>query len=156
MPPPPSDTASGSAGGSASGPVGATPVEDAPLTDDGRSVYRLEYHFLMVTRRRRPFFADDAMRARAHALMTAIFEENGCRVEDLRIEPSTVRAHVFAPPYLSPHQLVAKLRSVAAPLRREFPSVGENGGLFVRRYIVSHVPAPATACDAFLEGVPTR
>lgn len=126
------------------------------LDDDGRALYHLEYHVLLVTRRRKALFADEERRQRCHELLMAVCDEQNCQVERLTVNPSTITLHVFAPPTLAPHMLVQKLREVAGPLRAEFPEVVANGGAFIRRYIVTTAPTPETACEAFLDRVPTR
>ncbi len=133
-----------------------TASDNESLDDDGRALHKLEYHILLVTRRRRPLFADEAPRTRCHELLMGVLDEQECRVERLAVHPSTVTLHVFAPPTVAPHILVQKLREVAGPLRAEYPEMVPGGGVFIRRYIVTTMPTSETAHDAFLERVPTR
>ena len=131
-------------------------VPDADLVDDGRSVYRLEYHLLLATRRQRPFFDDVDFRARAGEMVVETCHAAGCEVLSAEFGSRTLRLHVSAPPTLSPHALVVRLRAMAGAMRAEFPALKANGGLFVRRYIATSVPASATACERFVRAVPTR
>ena len=60
-------------------PVATTP--DSPsYQDDGVVVHWLRYHVVLVTRRRRPFFEDAALAARADELVRRAAEGLGCRV----------------------------------------------------------------------------
>lgn len=118
--------------------------------DDGRSVSALTYYVRLVTRRRRPFFADADVRARAEALLEASAAALGCRIEACAVSPSAVSLAVTAPPEVSPHVLVTRLRhDVAGPLKEEFEDVRRAGAVFVRRYLVSTVPIPEGDDEAF-------
>jgi len=113
------------------------------LRDDGRAVYYLKYYVVLYTRRRRPFFADESAKARVGELLLATAKGLECEVAHLGVYPSSVVLHVEAPPTLSPHVLVTRLREdVAGPLKEEFEGIRRAGAVFVRRYLVTTVPVP--------------
>lgn len=120
---------------------------DPLLEDDGRARYRLTYCVLLVTRRRRPLFADPAVRARCEALLRASAEAAGCRVVCCEVWPAEATVHVEAPPGLSPAELVRRLREGAGgPLAAEVEAVRQVGGAFARRHVVTTAPVAETAC----------
>lgn len=125
--------------------------------DDGRAVYWLKYYVLLVTRRRREFFADATVRARAEELLRGVAEAQGCVLTHCRLYPSSVVLHVEAPPTLSPHVLVTRLREdTAGPLKEEFEEVRRAGAVFVRRYMVTTVPVPETDGETFEGQISSR
>ena len=132
------------------GPAPLAPVParlDPPLRDDGEARYWLTYCVLLVTRRRRPLFADAAVRERCEALLRASAEAAGCRVVCCEVWPAEATMHVEAPPGLSPAELVRRLREgVGSPLAAEVEAVRQAGGAFARRYVVTTVPVAETAC----------
>lgn len=122
---------------------------------DYRSVYWIRYYVLMVTRRRRPFFEDEKARARCEELMGEVAEQEGCRVVSCEVRPSRVIVEVLAPPTISPHSLVTRLRHDAAgPLKAEFPEIETAGGAFAHRYMVTTVPMPEGDREGFESLVP--
>ena len=137
-------------------PVATTP--ESPLyQDDGVVVHWLRYHVVLVTRRRRPFFEDAALAARADELIRQAAEGLGCRVAACEVRPSVVRLEVEAPAGLSPLSVATRIaRGVAGPLKAESGAVRRSGAAFVHRYLVSTEPVPEGDCEAFVGRVPTR
>ena len=131
-------------------PFAGTSPDSPRYADDGRSVSALTYYVRLVTRRRRPFFENPAVCARARELLHASAEALECRVVQCEVSASAVSLAVTAPPTLSPHVLVTHLRhGVAGPLKEEFEEVRRAGAVFVRRYLVSTVPVPDADDEAF-------
>lgn len=131
---------------------------DSPAYDgDGRSVTWIVYHVLLVTRRRQPYFADGKAKARVEELLRAAAAEVGCRVLELDVRPSSVRARVQAPATISPHLVVRALRrGVAGPLKAEFETIRRVGAVFVRPYLLTTRDVPEADREAFARRVPTR
>ena len=128
-----------------------------PYREEGSAVSSLVYYALLVTRRRRPLFADEAVRARVEALVREAAEGVGAAVRRVAVLPATVRVEVEAPATLSPHDLVGAIRrETTAGLKAEFEAVQRAHSVFVRRYLVTTVPVPETDAAAFAEGVPKR
>lgn len=131
------------------GPSDATGPASPDCRDDGRAVYYLKYYVVLFTRRRRPFFADAAAKARVEELLLETAEGLGCEVTHLSVYPSSVVIHVEVPPTHSPHVLVTRLREDAAgPLKEEFEEIRRAGAVFVRRYMVTTVPVPEADGEA--------
>lgn len=138
-------------------PPVATSPKSPEYLDDGRAIYWLKYYVVFFTRRRKPFFADAAVKARAEELLLETAEELGCKVTRLDVYPSTVELHVEAPPTLSPHVLSSRLRKGAAgPLKAEFEELRRATAVFVKRYVVSTVPVPEADGEAVKERIPSR
>ena len=129
-------------------PDPSAPVRPRPevvLVSDGRARYWLTYYMLVVTRRRRPFFADDRVRGRCRELLHAAAAEIGCELATCEVYPSSVVLEVRAPPTLSPQRIATRLRhDTAAPLKGEFPELERVGAVFARPYAVSTVPTLET------------
>lgn len=111
--------------------------------DDGWAVHYVKYYFVFYTRRRRPFFADAAAKARVEELMRETAAGLACEITCLSVYPSEVVVHVEASPMLSPNVIATRLREdVAGPLKEEFEAIRRAGAVFVRRYLVTTVPGP--------------
>ena len=150
MPAPPDDT------DTADG-FRATSDASPPYQRTGPSVHALVYYVLLVTRRRRPLFAEPAVATRAEALFREAAEQMGLGVECVDVNPATVTMHVVAPPTVAPHKMVRDLRrAVTTPLKEEFEHIASAGGVFVRDYMVTSMPVPDTDCDAFERHIPKR
>lgn len=138
-------------------PPVATRRESPDYRDNGRAVYWLKYYVLLVTRRRREFFTDSVIKRRAKELLIEVAEGQGCEVTHCELYPSSVVLHVLAPPTLSPHVLVTRLREDSAgPLKEEFEEVRRAGAVFVRRYMVTTVPVPETDGETFEGQISSR
>ena len=132
-------------------------TDSLPYREEGPAVSSLVYYALLVTRRRRPLFAEAAVRERVEALVRAAAEGAGAEVQRVVVLPSTVRVEVEAPATVSPHDLVGAIRrDTTAGLKAEFEAVRRAHSVFVRRYLVTTVPVPETDVAAFAEGVPKR
>ena len=108
--------------------------DDRTLCDDSESQYWIEYHVLLVTRRRRPVFEDAAMRERVESLLRSAATEMGCRVSGCEVAYATVDVQVEALPTLSP-------RDVAVGLRQRLEDeLAPEAGVFARRYVVTTGP----------------
>lgn len=138
-------------------PLDHVATDPPPLHRTGPAVHALVYYILLVTRRRRPLFAEAAVAARVGELIAARGVEMGLGMQRVQVDPATVTIHVRAPPTLSPHKIVRELsRAVSAPLRAEFAHVRDLDGVFVRDYMVTSMPVPETEGDAFATGIPRR
>ena len=132
-------------------PVGE--VSEIAYESDGRALYWLTYHLLVVTRRRRPFFSDERIRGRCEELLAAVAADLGCEVIACEVHPASAVLHVKAPPTLSPHQIATRLRrDTAGPLMEEFAELDRSGAVFARQYMVTTVPTPETDCADFASG----
>ena len=134
-----------------------TDPDSPPYRDEGSAVSSLVYYALLVTRRRRPLFADEAVRERVAALVRQAAEGVGAEAQRVAVLPSTVRVELEAPATLSPHDLVGTIRrETTAGLKAEFEAVRRAHSVFVRRFMVTTVPVPETDAVAFEEDVPRR
>ena len=135
--------------------VAQAPSGEADYDHDGRAIHWLLYYVLLVTRRRKPLFEDEAAKARCEELLAASARGIGCEVVRSEVNPSTVIVHVKAPPTVAPHNLVSRLRrETAGPLLEEFEAIRRVGAVFVHQYMVTTVPVPETTCRDFAAEVP--
>ena len=138
-------------------PFEGTSADSPPYDSDGPIATSILYYVLLVTKRRRPHFADPAARDRAEALLGELAQTLGCRVTSCEIKPSTALIQVRAPSTIAPHMIVRGLRrGVVAPLKAEFEAIRRAGSVFVRPYLLATVPMPDGDCEAFERRVPTR
>ena len=138
-------------------PVATT--QDSPLyQDDGVVVHWLRYYVVLVTRRRRPFFEDAGLAARADELVRQAAEGLGCRVAACAVQAvGGCSLEVEAPSRLSPFSVATRIaRGVAGVLKEENEAVRRSGAAFVHRYLVSTEPVPEGDCEAFVARVPRR
>jgi REP element-mobilizing transposase RayT len=143
--------------GTSRNPSGGASEALAGYDDDGRSATWIEYHVLLVTRRRQPYFADERARARVDELLRAAAAGVGCEVLDLDVWPSSAHVRVKAPPAIAPHMVVRALRrGVAGPLKAEFEAIRRVGAVFVRPYLLATRDVPEADREAFARRVPTR
>ena len=137
--------------------VVATAADSPAYSDDGVVVHWLRYHLVLATRRRKPFFEDAALAARADELLRQAAEGLGCRVAACAVHPSWVTMEVEAPSRLSPFSVATRVaRGVAGALKEESEAVRRSGAAFVHRYLVSTEAVPEGDCAAFVARVPTR
>lgn len=123
----------------------------AVYDDDGRAASALVYHVVLVTRRQRPLFGDRAVAARVEELLGEAARGAGCELVGCAVEPSWVRLEVRAPPTVSPHVVVTRLRrDTAGPLKREVEAARRQGAVFVRRYLISTESVSDPDCAAFV------
>ena len=138
-------------------PPVATTTGSPTYLDDGVVVHWLRYHVVLVTRRRRPFFEDAALAARADELVRQAAEGLGCRVVACEVRPTHLLLEVEAPSRLSPFSVATRVaRGVAGTLKAESEAVRKSGAAFVHRYLVSTAAVPEGDCAAFVARVPTR
>ena len=125
--------------------------------DDGRSATWIEYHVVLVTRRRQPYFADVRAKARVEELLCEAAVGVGCEVRGLDVRPSSAQVRVKAPPGIAPHLVVRALRrGVAGPLKAEFEAIRRGGAVFVRPYLLATREVPEADGEAFGRRIPTR
>ena len=138
-------------------PFEGTSADSPPYDSDGPIVTSIEYYVLLVTKRRRPHFADPAARERAQELLIELANELGCTMTSCEVKPSTALVQVRAPSTIAPHMIVRGLRrGVAEPLKAEFAEIRKVGSVFVRPYLLATVPMPDEDCAAFARRIPTR
>lgn len=135
----------------------ATATDSPSYSDDGVVVHWLRYHVVLATRRRKPFFEDAALAARADELVRQAAEGAGCRVVACAVHPSWVTLEIEAPAGVAPSRLATTIaRGAGGPLKRESEAVRRAGAAFVHRYLVSTEAVPEGDCAAFVEAVPRR
>lgn len=124
---------------------------------DGPVLGRIVYHMVLVTRRRRAFFADTALAARAEELIRHAAGDAGCHVRGCTVHPSWVVLEVEAPAGVAPSRLATVIaRGAGGALKAESEAVRRSGAAFVHRYLVSTEAVPERDCAAFVARVPTR
>ena len=139
------------------GSVVATAADSPAYSDDGVVVHWLCYHVVLATRRQKRFFDDEALAARADALVREAAEGAGCRVRACAVHPSWVTLEVEAPAGVAPTQLATVIaRGAGGTLKRESGVVRGAGAAFVHRYLVSTEAVPEGDCAAFVGRVPRR
>lgn len=115
------------------------------LESDGTAIYWLRYYVLLVTRRRRPFFEHEALKARCEALVAETASDVGCTLAACEVSPSSVILQIMCPPTLSPHNAVIRIRrTVSAALAEEFDEIRRAKVAFGSPYMVTTVPVPET------------
>lgn len=150
------DTPDSSAAGDGP-PFEPTGAASPTYRHEGPAVSAIVYYVLLVTRRRRPLFADAAVKARVEELVVESAEEIGLGVRCVDVAPATVTVHVEAPPTMTPHEIVRAIRQpTAAALKVEFEAIRRAHSVFVRRYLVTTMPVPETDCAAFERSIPKR
>jgi REP element-mobilizing transposase RayT len=138
-------------------PFEGTSDDSPPYDSDGPIVTSIEYYVLLVTKRRRPHFADPVARERVEELLDELAETLGCRMTSCEVKPSTALLQVRAPSTIAPHMIVRGLRrGVVQPLKAEFDAIRRAGSVFVRPYLLATVPMPDGDCEAFERRIPTR
>ena len=135
----------------------ATSANSPAYSDDGVVVHWLCYHVVLATRRRKPFFEDAALAARADELVRQAAEGAGCRVKACAVHPSWVTLEVAAPAGVAPSRLATVIaRGAGGTLKGESEAVRKAGAAFVHRYLVSTEAVPEGDCAAFVGRVPRR
>ena len=135
----------------------ATAAGSPAYSDDGVVVHWLRYHVVLATRRRKPFFADAELAARADELVREAAEGAGCRVAACAVHPSWVTLEVEAPAGVAPSRLATVIaRGAGGTLKGESEAVRKAGAAFVHRYLVSTEAVPEGDRAAFVGRVPTR
>ena len=138
-------------------PFEGTSADSPPYDCDGPIVTSILYYVLLVTKRRRPHFADPAARERVKELLNELAETLGCQMTSCVMKPSTAMLQVRAPSTIAPHMIVRGLRrGVVQPLKTEFEGIRRAGSVFVRPYLLATVPMPDGDCEAFEKRIPTR
>ena len=138
-------------------PFEGTSPDSPPYDSDGSVVTSIVYYVLLVTRRKRPHFADPAARDRVRELLVELADKLGCTMTSCEVKPSTALVQVRAPSTIAPHMIVRGLRrGVAEPLKEEFAEIRKVGSVFVRPYLLATVPVPDEDCEAFERRIPTR
>ncbi|MGB3543747.1 transposase [Rubrivirga sp.] len=121
---------------------------------DGRAASSLSYGVVLVTRRRARLFADEKTADRIGVLLQEAATACGCRLTSCDVKPTSVRLEVEAPPTMSPHVVVTRLRRDAAgALIEEDEAIRRRVAVFTRRYLVTTGPVPDADWRAFIGGM---
>jgi putative transposase len=101
------------------------------------SVSLVNYHFIWCPRYRRKILRGE-VDERLRELIRQISEGLELEVIALEIMPDHLHLFVNAPPTLSPHNIVARLKGVTSHhMRREFPEIARMSSMWTRSYFIS-------------------
>jgi len=101
------------------------------------AVYLCNYHFVWIPKRRKPVLVGK-IRERLKQIIEEVCNENGLEILTLEIMPDHVHLFLSAPPYLSPHIILRKIKGRSARiLRQEFPELLKLPSMWTRSYFVS-------------------
>ena len=101
------------------------------------AVYLCNYHFVWIPKRRKPVLAGK-IKERLKQIIEEVCNENGWEILALEIMPDHVHLFLSAPPYLSPHIILRKIKGRSARiLRQEFPELLKLPSMWTRSYFVS-------------------
>lgn len=108
-----------------------------PYRQDRHSVYRIEYHLVWASKRRRRILTG-TLRDRLDAIVRDSLREMGCEVLGLEIQPDHLHLYLAATPRWSPAQLVGRVKSRSAPLlREEFVELQHMPAVWTRSFLCS-------------------
>ena len=92
------------------------------IVDKGRKqVYLLNYHFVWIPKRRKPVLVGDVAK-RLKELIKEKANELGLEILAMEVMPDHIHLFVSAPPTISPHQIMFRIKGYTSRiLREEFP-----------------------------------
>lgn len=101
------------------------------------AVYLCNYHFVWIPKRRKPVLVGE-IKERLKQIIEEVCSENGWEILALEIMPDHVHLFLSAPPYLSPHIILRRIKGRSARiLRQEFPELLKLPSMWTRSYFVS-------------------
>jgi len=101
------------------------------------AVYLCNYHFVWIPKRRKPVLVGK-IKERLKQIIEEVCSENGWEILALEIMPDHVHLFLSAPPYLSPHIILRRIKGRSARiLRQEFPELLKLPSMWTRSYFVS-------------------
>lgn len=101
------------------------------------AVYLCNYHFVWIPKRRKPVLVGE-IKERLKQIIEEVCSENGWEILALEIMPNHVHLFLSAPPYLSPHIILRRIKGRSARiLRQEFPELLKLPSMWTRSYFVS-------------------
>lgn len=102
-------------------------------------VYNLNYHIVWSPKRRSPVLVG-AIADETKDLLLSKALEIGANIETIEVMPDHVHLFVSAPPSLSPHVLVKKLKGACSrALRNKYVSLDRLGSLWSSSYYIGSV-----------------
>lgn len=100
-------------------------------------MYLCNYHFVWIPKRRKPVLVGE-IKERLKQIIEEVCSENGWEILALEIMPDHVHLFLSAPPYLSPHIILRRIKGRSARiLRQEFPELLKLPSMWTRSYFVS-------------------
>jgi len=101
------------------------------------SVSLINYHFVWCPRYRRKILTGQA-EIRLKELIEKVIQKLDLRILALEIMPDHLHLFINAPPTLSPHNIVARIKGVSSHhLHREFDHIARMPSMWTRSYFVS-------------------
>jgi len=101
------------------------------------SVSLINYHFVWCPRYRRKILTGQ-VEIRLRELIKKVAQKLDLEILALEIMPDHLHLFVNAPPMLSPHNIVARIKGVSSHhLRREFDHIVRMPSMWTRSYFVS-------------------
>jgi len=101
------------------------------------SVSLINYHFVWCPRYRRKILTGQ-VEIRLRELIKKVVQKLDLEILALEIMPDHLHLFVNAPPTLSPHNIVARIKGVSSHyLRREFDYIARMPSMWTRSYFVS-------------------
>lgn len=116
------------------------------------------YHFAWGPMRFKPCLTGEAAE-RLRTLIDEAVRELAVQLEDVRVEPDRVYVSVAAPPTLSPHRIVCRLKAHSSrSLRHEFQEMTRIPTLWTRAYVVlaGEQISPEQVLEAYEASLPPR
>ncbi len=102
-----------------------------------KQVYLLNYHFVWIPKRRKPVLVGDVAK-RLKELIEEKAKGLGLEILAMEIMPDHIHLFVSAPPTISPHQIMFRIKGYTSRiLREEFPHLKRLPSLWTRSYFVS-------------------
>lgn len=104
---------------------------------NNHSVTLVNYHFVFITKRRRPVLID-SVEQRCRDLIYEAAKKIECSVISLEIMPDHVHLFLNCPPTVAPHQIMFRIKGYSSyELRKQFPHLKKMPSMWTRSYFCS-------------------